>query len=245
MCDACLKPSSGWRGFMELPARGPVTPTGDWMSLSHPVGPSMPCASIFPAPSLERIRQVPQDPFNVTQIRMVAHAGTHVDSPLHFFNDAPGFEAIPPERLCGPGVVWHLPQPPDAVIGVGALQQARPLLRPGDILAIDTGWAKRVGTALYAHHPSLSVEAARWLVEQRIKLFACDFATPDLVYHLRGPGFDWPVHRALLGNGILVCEHLTGHWGLAGRRVEFVFGALDIAGCDGAPARVLARTVAD
>ncbi|MEP9352520.1 cyclase family protein [Xanthobacter sp. KR7-65] len=245
MCDACLKPMTGWHGFMELPARRPLSATGDWVSLSHPVGPAMPCASIFPAPSFEPIRRVPQDPFNVTEMRLVTHAGTHVDSPRHFFNDAPAFDDIPLERLCGPGVVWHLPQPPDAVIGVGELQRARPLLQPGDILAIDTGWAARVGTPLYERHPSLSVEAARWLVAQRIKLFACDFATPDLVYHLRRPGFDWPVHRALLGNGILVCEHLTGHAAFAGQRVEFVFGALEIEGGDGAPARVLARTIAD
>ena len=44
---------------------------------------------------------------------------------------------------------------------------------------------------------------------------ACDFATPDLVYHLRKPGFNWPVHRALLSRGILICEHLTGHAALA------------------------------
>lgn len=245
MCEGCLEARSGWHGFMPLPPTRPLQATGAWVSLSHPVGPAMPCASIFPTPSLTLIRQVPQDPFNVTEIRMVAHTGTHVDSPRHFFNDAPGFEDIPPERLCGPGVVWHIPQPPDAVIGVGELHRARPLLRPGDILAIDTGWAARAGTPLYERHPSLSVEAARWLVEQRIKLFACDFATPDLVYHLRGPGFDWPVHRTLLGNGVLVCEHLTGHSALAGQRVEFVFGALDIHHCDGAPARVLARTIAD
>ncbi|MFG1298264.1 cyclase family protein [Xanthobacter sp. V3C-3] len=245
MCEGCLKTRSGWRGFMELPPPRPLLATGEWVDLSHPVSPTMPCASIFPAPRFERVRQVPQDPFNVTEMHMVAHAGTHVDSPIHFFNDAPGFEDIPPERLCGPGVVWHLPQPPDGVIGIGALQRARPLLQPGDILAIDTGWAARVGTALYERHPSLSVEAARWLVDQRVKLFACDFATPDLVYHLRAPGFDWPVHRTLLGNGVLVCEHLTGHAGLAGRRVEFVFGALNVTGCDGAPARVLARPIAD
>ncbi|MBA4788101.1 MAG: cyclase family protein [Rhizobiales bacterium] len=245
MCEACVTTTSGWRGFLELPPPRPLVATGDWLSLSHPVSAAMPCASIFPKPSITQIRAVPQDPFNVTEIRMVSHAGTHVDSPRHYFNDAPGFEGIPPERLCGRGVVWHLPQPPDGVIGVGELQRARPVLEPGDILAIDTGWAARVGTTLYERHPSLSVEAARWLVAQRIKLLACDFATPDLVYHLRRPGFDWPVHRALLGHGILVCEHLTGHAVLAGRRAEFVFGALDIVEGDGAPARVLARTIAD
>ncbi|WP_165933745.1 cyclase family protein [Aquabacter spiritensis] len=230
---------------MDLPAQRRLTPAGPWIDLSHPLSADMPCASIFPTPRFERLREVPKDPFNVTQMTFVSHAGTHVDSPRHYFNDAPGFEGIGLDRLSGEGVVWHLPQQPDAVIPLAALQAATPVLRPGDILAIDTGWAAKAGTPDYERHPSLSVAAAHWLVAQRIKLFACDFATPDLVYHLRAPGFDWPVHHALLGNGILVCEHLTGHAVLAGRRVEFVFGALNAVECDGAPARVLARLLAD
>jgi kynurenine formamidase len=60
---------------------------------------------------------------------------------------------------------------------------------------------------------------------------------------LRADGFDWPVHNILLSQGILVCEHLTGHAPLAGRRAEFVFAALNIETSDGAPARILARAL--
>ncbi len=97
------------------------------------------------------------------------------------------------------------------------------------------------GTPEYDHHPSFDGEAASWLLEKKIKLLACDFATPDLVYHLRQPGFDWPVHHILLANGILVCEHLTNHAQLAGSRAEFFFGAMPLVDGDGAPARVAAR----
>jgi kynurenine formamidase len=130
------------------------------------------------------------------------------------------------------------------VIGVAELERARPELREGDILAIDTGWAAKYGTETYDRHPSLSVEAASWLAERGIKLLAWDCATPDLVYPLRQPGFNWPVHHILLSRGILVCEHLRGHTVLAGKRVEFMFNALNVTGSDGAPARVLGREVA-
>jgi kynurenine formamidase len=208
------------------------------------VGPSMPVASIFPKPAFGKLRSLPDDPFNVTDIHMVAHAGTHVDAPLHYFAEGPDMASIPPERLCGPGLVWRIGAAPNQVIGPDDLERCRPLLEPGDILAVDTGWAARFGTPEYDNHPSFSAEAAAWMVERKVKLLACDFATPDLVYHLREPGFDWPVHRQLLANGVLICEHLTGHAALAGERVEFVFGALPIAGGDGAPARVAARRVA-
>jgi kynurenine formamidase len=226
-----------------LPRQEPVIPAGEWTDLSYAFDAHTPCASIFPAPQTSLIRRMPEHPFNVTMLNTVVHAGTHVDSPRHYFLDGPGFEDIPLDRLCGQGVVWTIKAAPDEVIGVDRLEAARPRLQPGDILALDTEWAGRAGTAEYERHPSLSPEAADWLCGQNIKLLACDFATPDLVYHLRHAGFDWPVHRTLLARGILICEHLRGHSRFAGSRVEFVFGALNIAGSDGAPARVMCRSI--
>lgn len=243
MCEACAGPGYGWKGWIDLPDVRPGRPMGPWLDLSHRVGSNMPCASIFPAPELSLVREMPRDPFNVMKLSMVVHAGTHVDSPRHYYLDGPAFEDIPLSRLEGPGVVWRILKEPNEIIGVEELEEARPELRPGDILAIDTGWAARFGTKEYEHHPSLSPEAASWLLDRRVKMLACDFATPDLVYHLRQPGFDWPVHRTLLSRGILICEHLTGHAALAGKRVEFIFAALNVEGSDGSPARVMAREV--
>ncbi len=243
MCEACPKAPVGWLGWIELPENRPCIPAGAWIDLTHRVGPDMPCASIFPKPSFNKLRSLPDDPFNVTEIHMVAHAGTHVDAPLHYFADGPDMASIPLDRLGGAGVVWHIACDEDQVIHPADLEQCRPLLQAGDILAVDTGWAQHFGTERYERHPSFSAEAAAWLVERRIKLLACDFATPDLVYHLREPGFDWPVHRQLLSRGILVCEHLTGHAALAGERVEFQFAALPLIDGDGAQARVVARRI--
>jgi arylformamidase len=241
MCDRGDQMGQGWLGWSPLPPDRAGAAAGAWMDLTHRVSTTMPCASIFPTPRFGLLRALPDDPFNVTEIHMVAHAGTHVDAPLHFFADAPDMASIPHERLNGVGVVWRLEPQPDEVIDVAALERCRPRLEPGDILALDTGWAARFETPDYDRHPSLSPEAADWLVAQRIKLLACDFATPDLVYHRRAAGFDWPVHRTLLSRGILICEHLTGHAALAGERVEFRFAALPIVDGDGSPARVYAR----
>jgi kynurenine formamidase len=40
---------------------------------------------------------------------------------------------------------------------------------------------------------------------------------------------------------VLIAEQVTNVWPIAGRRAEFLFLALNVAGGDGAPARVLAR----
>jgi arylformamidase len=243
MCEACPKLPTGWIGWNTLPAARPIRATGPWLDLTHKVGPDMPCASIFPRPHFARLRSLPDDPYNITELKLAAHAGTHIDAPLHYFADGPGMDNIALDRLCGTGVVWRIDCVAEQVIEIADLEACTPLLQPGDILAVDTGWAQHFGTALYDHHPSFSAKAAAWMVDQRIKLLACDFATPDLVYHLRQPGFDWPVHRLLLAHGILICEHLIGHAALAGQRVEFNFAALPLIDGDGAPARVMARRI--
>ena len=88
MCEACER-GKGWLGWNSFPAREAGRATGPWLELSHAVGPATPCASIFPRPSLSLLREMPKDPFNVTELRMVVHAGTHVDSPRHYYLDGP------------------------------------------------------------------------------------------------------------------------------------------------------------
>src|SRR3954469_19680431 len=132
MCEVCTGRGKGWRGWIDVPPPQPVSSTAPWLDLSHPVSDAMPIASIFPKPSLRLIRQMPQDPFNVTELSMVVHAGTHVDAPRHYFLDGPAFDEIPLDRLYGQGVVWHIPKDLDEIIEVADLERAQPKLMPGD-----------------------------------------------------------------------------------------------------------------
>ena len=246
MCDSDKSVAGkGWRGWMELPAQRPSVPAGDWIDLTWPLSPTVPRIASFPPPRIERIASIPQRPLNITELQMVVHTGTHVDSPRHFFNDGPAFQDIPLQRLMGPGVVWRIDKPIYGLIEVDDLERMRPRLLPGDILAIDSGAAARVGTPDYDRHPSLSVAAAEWLVAQRLKLLAVDMPTPDIAIDRRPEGFIWPVHRALLRDGVLIAEQVTNLESFTGGRAEFMFCPLNIVDCDGAPARVLARAVAN
>ena len=213
------------------------------MDLSHPLGPDMPRALGFPQPAFRRIKSLPNDPLNVTEMQMVVHVGTHVDAPRHFLSDGPAFHEIPLERLSGAGVVLRIKKEPGEMIFVSDLEALAIEICPGDIVVLDTGWAKFAQTPDYHDHPYLSPVAAQWLVDHKIKLLACDLPTPDMPVGRRPPGFNWPAHHILLSNGILVAENITGLTQLAGTRFEFVFSALNIENSDGAPARVLARKI--
>ena len=242
MCDSNESAGTGWKGWLELPV-STTAGGGAWTDLSYVLSEELPRVSFFPAPRFRQIMSQPKHPINVTEIQMVVHIGTHVDAPRHFFSDGPAFHDIPLERLHGAGVILRLDKDDYGVIDVADLEAARPELGAGDILAIDTGWSKYFGTPRYDRHPNLSVAAAQWLVARRIKLVAVDFATPDLAVNRREHGFDWPVHHVLLSSGVLVCEHLRNLESLPAGKTDFMFMALNVKDSDGAPARVLARSI--
>jgi kynurenine formamidase len=232
-----------WHGWPSCPVPAVPTGAGPWLELSHTLRAGLSRVSTFPEARFERLFAMPRDPMNATAMHMVCHYGTHVDAPCHFIPGAPAFHEIPLERLHGAGVVWRLDCEPCDTITAGRLAAQRPGLRPGDIVLLDAGWAERFGHPDYDDNPALTVDAADWLVAQGAKLVGVDFATPDLAVSRRPRGFDWPVHHALLGHGVLIAEHLTNLRPLAGRRVEAMFLALAIEGSDAGPARVIARAV--
>ena len=152
----------------------------DWVDLTWPLSAEVPRLDSFPPPRIERVSSIPDQPLNITELSMIVHIGTHVDSPRHFFSDGPALEDVPLRRLMGPGVMWRIDKPPEGMIEPEDLERMLPQVEPGDILLIDTGIARHVGTPEYDRHAALSVAAAQWLVEQRIKMLAMDTATPDI-----------------------------------------------------------------
>jgi arylformamidase len=244
MCDGPrAEGRTGWRGWFELPSKTTRRGIGQWIDLTHTFSPGVPRSAMFPPPQFTFFAEMPARPLNITRMETVVHVGTHVDAPRHFYADGPGMDAIPLERLSGDGVVVRLMKSVNEEIVVDDLVRATPTIEPGDIVAIDTGWSTRWGTPDWNRHPYLSLGAAQWLVDQKVKLVAVDTATPDLPFDLRTEEFSFPVHCLLLKESVLIAEQVANLHELDGQRVEFLFCALPIKNCDGAPARVLGRAV--
>jgi kynurenine formamidase len=212
----------------------------DWIDLSHPLDEHVPRIALFEPPSYTAVMSLPDDPMSVTRMDMIVHTGTHVDAPSHFIAGGETVDQLGIDRLSGHGVVCRVEAGDDEVYGLDALLD-KELIRPGDLVVLDTGWWKAFGTDRYHRHPSLSVEVATWLADREVALVGVDTATPDIPVPLRPEGFDWPVHQVLLGAGVVIAEHLTGLGPLSGQRVELVLVPLNIRGADGSPVRALGR----
>jgi kynurenine formamidase len=243
MCETAPKKHYGWKGWTDLPEPRVASASGPWIDLSHRVTETLSRIPFFPQPVFRKFQTKPPRNSTVTEIHMVVHHGTHLDAPCHFVVDGPTMDQVPLERFYGSGVIWHIDAADRGAIGVADLERARPRMQPGDIVLIDTGWWRHINTERYEEHPFLTGEASDWLVAQGAKIVGMDNSSPDQAAHYRRADYDFPVHNTLLSNGVLVAEHLTNMTPLAGRRVEIMFLAINIAGSDGAPARPIARPV--
>ncbi len=175
---------------------------------------------------------------NVSFLHFGAHTGTHVDAPAHFIEGARKIDALPLEVLIGPTRVVRVP---DDVTEIDA----------NFISAVSLGGVERVlfhtrnsnfwSEGFRKDFTHLLPEAAEMLVEMEIKLVGTDYLSIEKFHsgHHR-------THLALLSNDVVIVEGLNLSDVPAGD-YELICLPLKIAdgAGDGAPARVVLRTLSD
>jgi arylformamidase len=183
--------------------------------------------------ALEAIKRMARgDSSNVSTLHMSAHAGTHVDAPRHFFDDAAGADGLPLELLIGRARVVEIASrrgiAAEDLAAVNLSEDVRVLLKTHNSQL----WAS---TKFHEDYVGVTESGARHLLDHGIKVVGVDYLS---VEEFKRHGA--PAHRVLLGGGVIVIE------GLDLRDVEpgiyeMLCLPLRIVGADGAPARVLLR----
>jgi kynurenine formamidase len=213
-----------------------------WIDLSQPIYNGMPRAGLLDVPKLTP-KQIdigqPDMTVQITDMSFATHTGTHIDAPLHFFPGGKTLDDYPLEAFVGPGRLLRVSKEPFGVIAREDLINAGEEVRPGDVVLIRTGWGAKYGQPDYETSPSLGEDAARWLVECGARIMGIDTLTPELAYPKRPKGYAFPIHRILLGNGVLIIEHLNLERLPVAPRMTVAAFPLPIRGADGAPARVV------
>jgi len=187
-----------------------------------------------PEVTIERVTSIAEGAeANVTRLDMSAHTGTHMDAPLHYFDDDPGIEALPLEIAMGPARVIGIPG--EEPIDRGQLESLD--IRGGERILFrtrnsDRPWAERDFDPAFVH---FSLEAAELLGEVGVALVGVDYLS---VGGYRSDGAE--THRALLGAGAWVVEGLDLSMVEPGD-YELICLPVKLVGSDGAPARALLR----
>ncbi|MBF0611766.1 MAG: cyclase family protein [Magnetococcales bacterium] len=169
------------------------------------------------------------------------HTGTHVDAPLHFIRRGSTVDQIPLDVLIGPATVVDLS---DSLNGEAITPEKlteRVNNRSWERLLLRFDWDNRWMTnAYYEQHPFLEENTARLLVEKGCRLLAMDTPQADNPLNGRQSQKDSPIHKILLGSGVILVEYLCHLNHLTRSEVTFIAAPLKILGGDGSPARCFA-----
>lgn len=151
-------------------------------------------------------------PFLVQHLEMSAGIGTHMDAPLHYFPQGMGISELSLPSLITPCVVINVSEAADEqycvdLQRVKAFENKYGKIGKETFVIFYTGWERFWNLPEKYHNqhrfPTISKEAAEYLVTQDIAGIGIDTLSPD-------SGQDgFPVHEALLGSGKYIVENVA------------------------------------
>ncbi len=180
----------------------------------------------------------------VNLLELGEHTGTHVDALNHMGRPyrERSIETMPLTTFYTQGICLNLAHKGlRELIEVadlqGALAAAGLEIKPGDTVLLYTDHYRRAfGTGDWFNGPGISVEAARWLGNQKIAAFGVETANPG-VMHVSNKD----VHRICGEMGFTHYENMVNLYKLIGRgRFRFIGLPLKIRGGTGSPVRAVA-----
>jgi arylformamidase len=189
---------------------------------------------VWPGDPAVHVTRVSDDLPMLSGLSMSCHAGTHVDAPAHFLPGGVGVDALPLDVLIGPAWVVRF-------AGRGPLTAsmlAGAAIPTGTVrLLIRSDNSDGVVEAFDPDFVALAPDAAAWLLDHGVRLVGIDGPSIE-AYDAPGDS----VHRTLLAAGVIIVENLALA-GVASGAYDLTCLPLRIAGCDGAPARVVLLTI--
>ncbi|HIE18398.1 TPA: cyclase family protein [Candidatus Bathyarchaeota archaeon] len=172
-------------------------------------------------------------------ISISSHIGTHIESPYHWMKDGADIASIPLESLIGPAVKLDLSYKKrgEKITVEDVMGASKGRLRSGDIVFLQTNHSELWGTEEYwDESPYLSVDAAKWLVENKVKVVGID--GPRLDCYRAQDRERYIIHGVLHGNGVLVIENMVNLDKFKDRGTAFIL-PVKVCGIDAFPVRII------
>ncbi len=187
------------------------------VDLTHTMSPDFPTFFGVPGIELQKQFDFKKDGFNLNWWRIIEHAGTHLDAPIHFSENGATADTIGAGELVVPLAVIDVRKQaeknPDYLMGIEDVliwEKRFKKLPDSCCVAMLSGWGAHVGDAAKFtgkdasgtfHFPGISPELAEWLLKERKVLgLAVDTLSLD-----NGPSKDFKTHHIWLP---------AGRWGL-------------------------------
>ncbi len=223
---------------------------GSVTDLTYTLSPDFPTYGGEPGFAAEQVFKFAENGFNLLNLTINEHTGTHIDAPLHFSADGNSVDEIPVENLIAPICVVD--------IAARAAEDADTTVTPDDLkawiaahgdipegacVAMHSGWGKHVTTDKFRnfdgqaqHYPGFHVEAAQMLMEETS---AASLAVDTLSLD-PGNSADFATHYAWLPSNRFGIENVANLDKLPASGATVFIGVPKFAAGTGGPARIIA-----
>ena len=175
------------------------------------------------------------DALTLSSYSLGAHAGTHIDAPMHFVRDGASIDHVALDALIGPARVIDIP---DNVQAIDAAELNRHHWKGAQRVLFRTrsalhGW---MASPVFHHDFAyVAPDAAQLLADDGVRLVGVDYLSAEQF------GAPAPMtHRILLGRGIPIVEGLSLESIPAGD-YDLIVLPIKVGGHEGAPARAILR----
>ena len=217
--------------------------------LTHTLSAEFPTYFGEPGYSAEQMFKFADNGFNLLNLTINEHTGTHVDAPLHFSADGTSVDEIEVSNLLAPLCVID--------IAAKAAENADYQVTPDDLkawtdahgdipahacVAMHSGWGAKTASGAYRgfdgtaqHFPGFHIEATQMLLETQAGSLAVDTLSLD-----HGPSADFATHYAWLPQGRFGIENLANLDRVPAAGATLIVGAPKHKGGTGGPARIFA-----
>ncbi len=254
---AAIVPAEAQNKKKAAPAAGAKAPEGQSyfkgvVDLTHTMSPEFPTFFGVPGIEIQKQYDFKKDGFNLNWWRLIEHAGTHLDAPIHFSEDGATADTIVAGELVVPLAVIDVRKQAeknaDYLMGIEDVltwEKRFKKLPNSCCVAMLSGWSAKVGDAAkYTgkdaagtfHFPGVAPELAEWLLKERNVLgLAVDTLSLD-----NGPSKDFKTHKTWLPAGRWGLENVANLEKLSPSEAILVVGLPKVKGSTGGPVRLIA-----
>ena len=173
--------------------------------------------------------------YNMTQLIMSTHQGTHLDAPFHLIDDGITVDEIDLHKCIGQAQVLDLVRiPAKYSLEPEDLKPYESYIKPDSRILLRTNWWRSFPEKEYFNNgPMISPNLARWLAEKKIAMLGLE--TPGV------HPVEWEeVHKILFKAEIVIVEGLAHLDEIKQCNVFFIAVPLKLKGRDGSPIRAVA-----
>lgn len=218
------------------------------IDLTHPISAKAPTWNGSCGFHLKMICSYPEAPLRVNKIETIAGIGTHIDAPSHFIPGGIDIDQISLSNLIIPGVVIDISDKATAtymlsIEDIQNFESKHGTIAENSLVIVYTGWSRfwnqpakyrNENASGVMEFPTISTEAARYLLKRNIAGIAIDTLSPD------SASSDFPVHQLILGAGKYIIENVAHAESLPPSGFKVIVLPMKIEQATEAPVRMIA-----